>query len=169
MISEKYIMEQLARFIKTKEGKKIVKEKTGKQNTLFLESYGVKMKDILYNHIRPIISSFEKDDIIISEIKTDKNGVQSLKIAFDEEALKRKSLIPEVYSGIENIVLLFSKGYEANTSVQGTWERTNGQTFDNVWSRKERPANDFLQRAVQEFNNETKGKVIASLEGEYNQ
>ena len=98
--------------------------------------------------------------------------------------LHRESLLPEEYDGIDNIVALFNNGYSANNYVYGWWdghapsggavgELRNAGWTDSVYtrSRKERPALNFIQQAVAEFN-ATYGaeySVTATASDEYRQ
>lgn len=65
------------------------------------------------------------------------------------ELLRRKSLIPNEYpEGIDNIIALFDKGYNAKKRVYGYWDSVGRR----ISSLTNRPALDFMQEAIEDFN-----------------
>lgn len=174
MLEEKYIMELVREWARSDYGKKQIKKTCGVEYrddtpTAELLAYGNQMKQILFKHISPLISSISPDDIIVEQPKIDEHGVYSLKISFNEERLHRDSLYPNGSSdrfgsyanGIEDIVLLFAHGYHADNYVYGTWHNARWK------SRKDREPNDFLYDAVDEFNAQNSGFAMATLDEKY--
>lgn len=76
--------------------------------------------------------------------------------------LSRRSLDPDHYNDVENIVALFNNGYVASDYVYGEWnssyptpdadEEMGTVRHGLVRSRIYRPAKYFMQHAVSEFN-----------------
>lgn len=172
MLSQEYILKLMKDYAKSDAGKKNIKKTTG---LTYLENVDIKnylvtnanlMKSILYEHIP--INSVSINDIIVGEPRVNKDGRWEISVSFDKKNLKRDSL--DLYNypeGIENIVLLFTTGYSARDYVYGWWV-SNGTTKGNVRSKIERRGDDFLSRAVKEFNNKTdKNLAQAKLTEEY--
>lgn len=173
MLSESYIMKLVEKYAKSPAGKAEIKKQTGityteKNPSAELIPYGEQMKMVLYKYIHELIRSITPDDIIVEKPYQDVDGLWKLKLSFREGALHRDSLYEDEYDGVNNIVLLFAKGYHARDYAYGHWWLPN-QTwygagdFVNVRSRKDRDGNDFLIRAVSEFNR-TIGKDFAHAE-----
>lgn len=170
MLSQKYIMNLLREYASSPAGKKQIKKKYGAEyvGTYLTKSqmkqYGEKLKATLLDYITPLIKSITADDIIVGEPWMNKKTKEwRLNISFNEENLARKSLVPG--QRLNNIVLLFTKGYHASRQVYGEWVTPNGTKY--IASRVQRDPNDFLQRAVDMFNAESNGVVKAQLSGRY--
>ncbi|MFA5625536.1 MAG: hypothetical protein WC966_10865 [Bradymonadales bacterium] len=119
------------------------------------------MRQILFEKVKPVISSVSLDDILVGEPVEDKDGGYSLSISLQN--VQRESLQPEKYpDGVEDIVLHFSRGWSARGVVRGTWRGVDG-----VWSRRSRDANPFVHDAIREFNEKAKGVAVASATAEY--
>ena len=58
----------------------------------------------------------------------------------------RPSLVPKKYGGINNMAALFNNGYQAGDYVTGLWHGKN------VRSLEYRPASDFVEQGVSNFN-----------------
>ncbi len=180
MISEDYIVEKLKAFVESDEGKKVIEKKYGIKNFKLgtndigvkkkeLKNYGNKMKNILCAHMPqsnyngfPIV---DKSEIIIGS-PIDGGSYYALYLSFKNGSLERDSLVPGEH--LDNIVLLYTKGYEASRPAYGSWDVGNGEM---VWVKEgvtSRAPNDFMKEAVQEFNQryEKKG-VMARLVGQY--
>lgn len=173
MISEEYIMKLVKDYAKSPAGKAAIKKQTGityteKDPSAVLMTYGEQMKNILYKNVNALIKSITLDDIVVQKPYQDKDGLWKLEVSFKEDSLHRESLDLENYSeGLNNIVLLFAKGYHARNHVYGFWVDKYGN-HGNVRSRKDREGSDFLIQAVNEFNNVYgKGMTRAELLGEY--
>lgn len=173
MITEAYINRLIEEYVKTPAGKAAIKEKTGvnftqKNPTTMLLAYGEQMKYILYKNVNSLIKSITLDDIVVRRPYRDKNGLWYLEISFREGSLHRDSLDLDNYpDGLNNIVLLFAKGYHARNNVYGWWMDKYGN-HGNVRSRKDRAGSDFLLQAVDEFNSGVgKGVARAELLGDY--
>lgn len=173
MISEKHIMKKLKEYAKTDAGRAAIKKKYGidyseRINLEPYRAYGRQMKSILLEYIGGIIHSITEKDILVGEPNIDKKGNISLTISFHEGSLQRPSLYKKGYpDGVENIVLLFTHGYHAKNYVYGKWSYKRFSTHKPIRSRKDRKPNDFLQRAVEEFNRFAKGHAIAVLNNIY--
>ena len=178
MITEKKIMEIIKEYAKSPQGKAQIKQKYGveyaeKVDKDELKQYGEKMKAILFKHITPLIDSISMNDIIVGDVKETKEGYQ-LQISFRENSLRRESLYLDGYYGdeeLQNIVLLFARGYHARDYVYGYWSKLGQSlswTQDRIRSKKDREPNPFLKEAVAEFNSSAKGLAIAKLEEKYN-
>lgn len=178
MITEKYIMGLVRRYADTPQGRAEIKRKYGVEyrediSDKELISYGEKMKQILFEHINREIRSVTLDDIIVEDPQVDKQGRVTLKISFKEGSLHRDSLYLEGYpEGLENIILLFARGYHAKDYVYGLWNLPNrtwrgGNDFVGVRSRKDRAPSNFLYNAISEFNSISNGIAVARLEEKY--
>lgn len=174
MITESYINKLIENYAKSPAGKSEIKKKTGityvdKDPSAMLMKYGERMRQILYSHINTLIKSVVLDDIIVEKPYQDDDGLWKLNLSFREGSLRRDSLDLDNYpEGLNNIVLLFAKGYNARNHVYGWWMTKHG-TYGNVKSRKSREGNDFLIQAIKEFNDGGDGKIIAKAEllGDY--
>lgn len=147
-------------YIKTPEGQKLVAHRkddiiSGKASAVgsgivtleTMKLMGQKMKDILYGEIVNVIPSFDIGAIEISEPQKQSDGNYGISITIASNALHRDSLWQDGYpNGVDNIVLLFEKGWSASNSVYGKWHGKN------ISSRVYNPPNDFMQRAVDAFN-----------------
>lgn len=177
MLSEEYILSLIKTYSKTPEGKsEIAKQNNGKfiprvarsdvskQSVKQMKKIGEEMKDILFEKTSQIIKSLNKEDIIVGE-PVRRDGQYSISIGFNEEALRRESLDPENYpAGITNIVKLFISGYDARGAVYGVWKGHGGE---EIWSLRHRDPSDFMERAVEEFNNRHTNVARAETTKEY--
>ncbi len=173
MITEAYINKLIEEYAKSPAGKAEIKRKTGitytdKDPSAMLTAYGEQMKNILYKHVSALIKSVTPEDIIVEKPYLDRDGLWRLEVSFREGSLRRDSLDLDDYpEGLDNIVLLFAKGYNARNYVYGWWMTSYGNHGD-VRSRKSREGSDFLIQAVNEFNNGAgKGIARAELLGAY--
>ena len=114
--------------------------------------------NILYDSIitaRPALErGFSKSDITS---KINPNG--TIEIHFNRKATSRKSLFVDrkedkrTGDGVENIVALFSKGYEAKKYAYGYWNGAKVRTHTNKNTGKPGlESNDFLNEAINKFN-----------------
>lgn len=101
------------------------------------------LRRVLYKYIREVIDSFEEDDIEIGTPRPDENGNYIVELRFRPERVWRPSLTGE--GGVDNIVLLFSKGYDAGAQVYGEWHGSR------IGSRTHLEGDDFLLRAIDEY------------------
>lgn len=171
MISKEYINEELRKYAASPAGRKAIKKKYGIDyekaridNKII--PYADDMKNILLSHITPIIRSIKGGDIIIGDPKFSEDGKATIVLSFDEESLRRESLYPEKYpEGLNDIVLLFTKGYTASNYVHGVWK--NSSYSGEIVGRISRPPDDFLQKAVDEFNAKYPQVAIATLKEPY--
>ena len=60
----------------------------------------------------------------------------------------RESLVPDDYSGVNNIVALLNSGYSAGHAVYGVWK---GHTDDKIASLTNRGGAHFIEQAVKDF------------------
>ena len=164
---------------RTREGKAAISSAIGKKNAKFVARFydgsskakadrdkmnlkAEEMKEILFRHLtadtqtdgRRGLADFPKDAIIIGKpVAIGNTGDYRIDISFDADSLRRQSLSPDAYpEGITDIISLFVHGYNAKGSVVGSW---HGE--DNVWSLRHRDSNDFMARAVEEFNGNNNG------------
>lgn len=170
-------MKLVKEYANSPEGKKKIKDEYGliyeeKIDKKKLREYGEQMKEILFKHISPVIDSISIDDIIVGDLEDTKEGWK-MQISFNEDNLRRESLYLDEYYGdneLQNIVLLFAKGYHARDYVYGFWTKP-GQSVsiaqDRIRSRKDRDPNPFLNNAVAEFNQKTDGYATAILDEKY--
>ena len=177
MLSEEYVLSLIKRYSQTTTGKaEIAKRKKGKFDARIategsqkrsmqqMKKIGDEMKDILFNKISGVIKSFKKEDIIVSPpvLQDDRYAIS---ISFNEEALRRESLDPDAYpEGISNIIKLFITGYDARGAVYGVWK---GHGDEEIWSLRHRDPNDFMEKAVNEFNSKYADAAHAELADEY--
>lgn len=186
MLSEEFIMEKLKRYANSPQGKKKIKEMYGidyGEDSKSAKKEMIKeakiMREILYKHItttfenddeiRERMKSFKLEDIIIGTPKKvkDKWGIM---LSFNEKALERESLYEDKYpDGVEDIVLLLTKGYHAKDYVYGWYYTGRGYGMDwaRIQSLKDRDPEPFLQNAVNEFNEKNTSEAKAALVGEY--
>lgn len=82
------------------------------------------------------------------------SGAIRAHISFTDTSMERPSLVPEVYGFVDNIVVLFEKGWHANAPVYGEW---HGQ---KVGSRTDYPGDNFIHSAVDSFNGKYGGLGI---------
>lgn len=188
MLSDKEILRLIEEYSKTPTGKKEIEKrcpgkfvaqyatgKSGARTTVDeMKKLGEEMADILHRHIITDtktahgegLQSFSRSSIIVGEPKlvpTDK-GKYLLEISFDEAALRRESLNPDKYDGVENIIKLFVTGYHAGGVVRGKWR---GHGDEIISSLPDRESNDFLNNAVREFNSSHGGNAMAIIREEY--
>lgn len=177
MLSEEYILTLIEKYSQTAAGKaEIAKRKKGKfdarvategakkQSLKQMSQIGNDMRDILFRKISKIIKSFKIEDIIVGapEPQGDK---YSISISFNEDALRRESLDPDRYpDGVSNIVKLFINGYDARGAVYGVWK---GHGDEEIWSLRHRDPNDFMEKAVEEFNSKYTDVARAETTNEY--
>ena len=102
------------------------------------------MREILFQKVSAVIPSIERSDIEIGLPRLDENGNYSIDIWFDRDKLYRPSMTGK--GGVDNIVLLFTTGYSASAQVYGVW---HGEWYA---SRTQLDGDDFMQKAVEEFN-----------------
>lgn len=170
------VIEKVSR---TREGKTAISSAIGKKNAKFVARFddgsskakadrdkmnlkAEEMKEVLFRHLtadtqtdgRRGLADFPKDAIIIGKpVAIGNTGDYRIDISFDADSLRRQSLSPDAYpEGITDIISLFVHGYNAKGSVVGSW---HGE--DNVWSLRHRDSNDFMARAVEEFNGNNNG------------
>lgn len=177
MLSEEYILSLIEKYSKTPAGKaEIAKYKNGKfdarvategavkQSKRQMKQIGDDMKEILFEKISKSIKSFRLESIIVEEPVINGNQYE-IKIRFDESALQRDSLDPDKYpDGVSNIIKLFINGYEARGAVYGVWK---GHGDEEIWSLRHRDPNDFMEKAVAEFNSKYVNVARAELTDEY--
>lgn len=170
------VIEKVSR---TREGKAAISSAIGKKNAKFVARFddglskaktdrdkmnlkAEEMKEVLFRHLtadtqtdgRRGLADFPKDAIIIGKpVSIGNTGDYRIDISFDADSLRRQSLSPDAYpEGITDVISLFVHGYNAKGSVVGSW---HGE--DNVWSLRHRDPNDFMSRAVEEFNGNNNG------------
>ena len=170
------VIEKVSR---TREGKTAISSAIGKKNAKFVARFddgsskakadrdkmnlkAEEMKEVLFRHLtadtqadgRRGLADFPKDAIIIGKpVAIGNTGDYRIDISFDADSLRRQSLSPDAYpEGITDIISLFVHGYNAKGSVVGSWHGA-----DDVWSLRHRDPNDFMSRAVDEFNGNNKG------------
>ena len=177
MLSEEYIISMIDQYSKTAEGKreiakyksgkfnaKIAKEGSGIRSAKQMRQVGNDMKNILFNEISKIIKSFRIEDIIVGDPFKEGDNY-SISIGFNEEALRRESLAPDRYpEGISNIVKLFITGYNARGAVYGVWK---GHGDEEIWSLRNRDPDDFMDRAVDKFNQKYANTAKANITDKY--
>lgn len=173
MLDDAYIRELIEEYAKTSNGKKKIKEIIPHRR--FVAEYASDdgstrhqidemckdMRDILYNHIREVIPSFEISDIVVGKPIRSEIGVSAC-IQFDKASLRRKSLYEAKYpDGIHDIVRLFVTGYSTGADTWGAW---HGKPTRGLRGRS---GNDFMERAVNEFNDKYGGVATATLDEIY--
>lgn len=190
-LSQKEIEAIIEKVSRTSSGKSAIKKAIGDKSTNFIAKYASEnnydnfrdtkaemlikaeeMKSILLKHItsdtrvkgRHGLADFPASAIIVESPKPVGNtGDYMINISFSSEALQRDSLVPESYpEGVPDIIALFVHGYNAHGSVFGEWHGNNHVSL------RHREPNDFMARAVEEFNRSQKnGQVTAVLTRKY--
>lgn len=174
MLTEKYIQTLIDEYAKTPYGRSEIKKAYGVDYTgdkvcpVDLTSMANEMKEILFKYISETIKSitFSLNDIKVGKTKkSSKSWEWEISITIDKEALHRDSLYPKGYpDGLEDLVLLYSTGYDARDYVHGY----NHKKGRYMWSLPHRPSNDYLEKAVEEFNNKyNSGASWAELKEPY--
>ena len=173
---EQYVTKLVKDWAATSDGKRAIKQKFDVKydpdfSNADVVAYAEKMREILLRWIQTKVPSFTKEDIVIETPEQTKRGI-CVKLSFVKNKLKRESLFVDEYDGVDDIVLLMTKGYHARDYVYGQWYRPNmtwygAGDFINVRSRKDRDPDNFMSEAVQEFNAQAKGDVVAILNREY--
>lgn len=118
------------------------------------------MADILFQHIthdtitqdqygrdREGLSEFSREDIHIHYHAVEHGGWEA-NISFDADKLKRKSLDPENYEGVQDVIYMFVHGYDYKGGVSGVWE---GHGDEPIFSLRHREGIDFVTAAVKDF------------------
>lgn len=72
-------------------------------------------------------------------------GKFTYKVTASVEQNSRPSLKPSKYDGVDDMALLFDKGYSAGGSVFGEWHGSN------IWSKRSRPATNFVEMGMADF------------------
>lgn len=109
------------------------------------------------------------DDLFVYPGEVTDDGSFQFLLGWNPYAVHRDSLYDEEYpDGIEDIVGLFTTGYQAKNQVYGWWDHHyyayadsySGRSagFDTMWtrSRQVRSGDPFLQTAIDKFNAEHK-------------
>lgn len=113
--------------------------------------------------IRNIYGEPFLDHIEVGEPMPNPDGSYRVNVWFNRDEMHRDSLYPEKYpDGIENIALLFAKGYDARTQVFGV--DSHGKS---VASLTHRGPNDFMGRAISRFNENMRGFAVAEANEQY--
>lgn len=174
MLTDKYVQSLIDQYAKSPAGRAAIKKAYGidytgdKECPVDLTSMANEMKNILYEYICSTISSssFTLDDIVIGKTKKSASSWEwEINISIKKDALHRESLYKQGYpKGLDDLVLLYSRGYNARDYVHG-YNQKKGRY---MWSFKHRPSNDYLQKAVDEFNKRyNSGASWASLKEPY--
>lgn len=153
----------LRKYANSKEGRELIKQETGMEyDPKFTLEKAMEIAEefrrILFKHTHSVIPSITLNDIVLRKVKSEKGKPMVIMFSFMEDSMRRPSLNPSEYpKGLENIVVLFTEGYETRNQrqVHGLW---HGKF---VASRTQRPPNDFIQRAIDEFNNTHPSKYQA--------
>lgn len=173
MISQSELQKKLVAYSKTKAGKekmtKRVEDAVSGVNPLASKQANgafVSLKDMtkMANHLASMIRSRLPDSIskvgntlVCSSPRKRADGRYEIVLSFSEEALFRASLETTYYNpsgiGVYNIVALFNNGYNARTSIYGTWNSTRYGVIGKVVSLDQREPLHFMQDAQDEFNN----------------
>jgi len=163
-------MEKVREYAASPAGRKAIKEKhgidyvpvDGKVAAARISAVALKVRKILFRHISGVIGSISIEDIIIGEPIIRKDGTVQIMLSFREYALFRESLQPNRYPrGVEDIILHFSRGWNAKGAVFGSWHGSD------TWSRRAKLPDRFLKDAIAEINLQIKGIATAELKGEY--
>ena len=114
--------------------------------------------DILYDSIITARPALERG-FSESDITWETNPKGTIEIYFNRKATSRESLLvargedKRTGDGVENIVALFSKGYEAKKYYYGYWNDAKVRTHTNKNTGKPGlESNDFLNEAINKFN-----------------
>lgn len=147
MITQKAIIQKLNEFLETEEGKRRVVAAGEKKILSLLVELIPKIEEGL-KYFLPVQL---QDSIGIEHSaprRTPKGGYQ---VDITLTNVWRPSLDPDSFpEGVENIVLLFDKGYDTGgKKVRGIWE---GHTDKEIWSLAHRDGQHFMQDFVDTFN-----------------
>lgn len=120
---------------------------------------------------RPITES----DLEVGPVEITETGDFRVKMWWNPDAVRRKSLYEDSEDGIDDIVRLFSNGYHARAYVYGWWDGHKGSygpfMFENFTWARSRIARDplpFLEAAVAAYNSAyKKDKVKLSIADGY--
>lgn len=154
---------------------------TAAPKTFGVKRVGERMKAILLKHIREDtqnpsleyagLKKFPSSAVTVeyppgSLAKHSLPKGSEVRIKFDKELLRRESLEPEKYDGIDDVISLFVHGYTAKNTVSGQW---HGKRVKSLRHRP--PADDtsfypngnFIENAIAEFNKEFSGYAVARI------
>lgn len=122
----------------------------GGASTKEAEQAAQKLKDALSVKLKEAhLEKIAESGIIVGEPAEDKVGNLVIDINFDPEMLHRDSLYPKGHpKGISDIIVHLTHGWDAQGEVFGYWKRAG----DVIRSAKHMDKNEFLKRAVSEFN-----------------
>ena len=178
MISEKYILKKISSHLNNSKNKKQIKGQFLEINQDRMKNLAQEMAAQLWRGVSARIHSMEPEDIIVGDIEETNDGFK-IAISFDKEALHRNSMAHDGFNtlekyedGIDNIVLLFTRGYKARSRVYGIWDTYKKGKWLH-WhegidtSRQERDPDPFLQEIVDDFNSKHKKEVHAVLNTNY--
>ena len=185
----KDIMDVLNDYIKTDDGKEVIKQakkdvfegKSGSNsvgNVILSKdemiAAGKRMKDILQEEISKVIKSFDKEGIIVNSPIQTTNEDYLVEIDFTDQSLRRESLWYDTEredgrtgEGVYDIIGLFTKGYKASNFAYGWWDKhdTNSivRTHQLSNGNPGLESHDFIERAMNRFNSEyaNKGVTVA--------
>lgn len=184
MINLQKVLKSVDTYVKSDKGKlKILDAKTNnsnlkvasRQERWYYLSIAEEFKEILYKYIKSVLPHFKKGTIDVGRvIKVHKEKGVKVEISFNPNDLRRKSLYPQGYpDGLNDIIALFSTGFECGyrTNRRGERVRKYAYGIDSqgkfTRGRTHLPPNDFLLRAVEEFNTKYQGIIKARLAGSY--
>lgn len=173
------IEQQLAAFAKTKRFQQLCDEakkecaKTGRQfgsggltsgNALAVAE---SMREILrgeVQNIRNVHGEAFLDYILVGDPVLNSDGSYTVHVGFDRDKMHRDSVStdPKWADGIENIALLFTTGYDAEWQISGKDRHGNW-----IKTLTHRDGDDFMQRAVDYFNEVLAGQAVAFLDEQY--
>lgn len=159
------------KYINSPEGRKFMKE----QKNINVGYTEAEMKRIAENLKRDIITAFLYatkepsaifDDGQVSVLNNGSaNGFTTIRILFHDKALSRPSLWDSIKDSwpsenVYDIIGLFTQGYAAKDYAYGEWAHHDGDYYTNVTddtdgsfirSRKERAANDFVNKVIGKY------------------
>lgn len=146
-INTKAISDKVKNYVNSPKSKNIIQQSMN-QNQMI--SISRELVEIIKNNLPPSISGDSIGTIFSApHIVGDKWRIE---INFNPESVFRNSLLNDGDSGygVDNIIALLNNGYHAKRQVYGYWQ-TAGR---NVWSRQDREALGFMQKAIDIFNDE---------------
>lgn len=186
VISEAYIMRRLNDFLKTDAGKaKIAQARKYLTGKTLGGGAGALSKDMaqeIINKIceqfkvvvREVIQSFRVDAIHANVEGFDSEGFLRANISVDEDALRRaslhhmnKDLTIGHGEGVEDILALFTHGYQLSKRPYGFWVRNGGNSMTRIGARMHRDPNPFLADFVDRLNTEYEGRCTVTLNDKY--
>ena len=186
VISEDYIMRRLQQYVNSDAGRaKIAQHRrdvyfgnapagAGSMTRSKVAAVLQVIRDEFVSTVLNVIPSFRGDSVVAVAGEMDEQGYVEASITVDEDALRRESLhyMNKDLSighgeGVDDILALFTHGYDLTKRPYGFWVRPGGNSMTRIGARMHREPNLFLTEFVQRMNAEYAGQCVLALDDKY--